>query len=168
VARFALDQNFPQPIIEAVAEFIPEVVLVPLTEIDPLLTVEMDDWEVLLALHHHAEEWDGLITNDHHILTSPRELAVLRQTGLTLVVVQSLGHDPIRATGLLFMHLEYIGRETTPERPQVWRLVARNRPGDDPWDYIVRIAQQQGRDPNHVWNDARLTAAELAQDPLTL
>jgi hypothetical protein len=168
VALFALDQNFPEPIIQALEEFIPEVNLVPLREIDPLLTAEMEDWQIMLSLHHHADQWDGLITNDHHILTLPREMAVLRQTNLSLVVVQSLGHDPIRATGLLFMHLEYIGRETTPDRPQVWRLSARSTPGEEPWKYIERIARQQNRRPNTVWNEARLTTAELADNPLAL
>jgi hypothetical protein len=166
VARFALDQNFPEPIIEALSDFIPEVEVVPLRTIDPALTAEMDDWQILLSLHHHEQPWDGLITNDHHILTLPREIAVLAQTNLSLVVVQSLGHDPIRATGLLLMHLDYIGRETTRDRAQIWRLSARNKPGEDPWTYIVSIAERQSRTAGAVWNDARLTRAQLAENPL--
>jgi len=168
LALFALDQNFPEPIVNALNEFIPEVDLVPLREIDPALTAEIDDWEVLLALHHHDRPWDGLITNDHGILNLPREMAVLRQTNLSLVVAESAGHDPIRATGLLFTHLEYIGRETAPDRPQIWRLVARNRPGDDPWQYLESIAEHQNRSVDAVWQEARLTNAELARDPLAL
>jgi len=34
LALFALDQNFPEPIVNALNEFIPEVDLVPLREID--------------------------------------------------------------------------------------------------------------------------------------
>jgi hypothetical protein len=166
LALFALDQNFPEPIVNALNEFIPEVDLVPLREIDAALTSEIEDWEVLLALHHHERPWDGLITNDHRILNLPREIAVVRQTNLSLVEAQSVGHDPIRATGVLFTHLEYIARETTPDRPQIWRLKARNRPGEDPWDYLEGIAQHQNRDVNALWQDVRLTNAELATDPL--
>ena len=47
MALFALDQNFPEPILQALNDFIPEAELVPLQEIDPLLA-EIDDWQVLL------------------------------------------------------------------------------------------------------------------------
>src|SRR5215210_2478883 len=56
-ALFALDQNFPEPIVNALNDFIPEVELVPVREIEALLA-ELDDWEVLLALHHHERSSD--------------------------------------------------------------------------------------------------------------
>jgi len=139
VALFALDQNFPEPIVAALNEFIPEAELVPIRDIDPLLA-EIEDWQVLLALLHHAQPWDGLITNDARMLNLPREMAVLRQTNLTLVVAHDSGHDPIRATGLLFTHLGYICRETSADTPQVWELKANNRPARDAWIYLDRIA----------------------------
>jgi hypothetical protein len=67
VALFALDQNFPQPILAALDDFLPEAELVPLGEINALMA-EIEDWEVLLALHHHARPWDGLITMDKAML----------------------------------------------------------------------------------------------------
>jgi hypothetical protein len=167
VALFALDQNFPEPIIEALNDFIPEVELVPLRDVDQQLA-ELDDWEVLLALHHHAREWDGLVTNDDSMLNLPREMAVLRQTNLTLVVAHDSGHDPIRATGLLFTHLGYIGRNTTTDESQVWELTARNRPARDAWHQLSRIASHQNLDAQALWREARLTNAELARDPLAL
>jgi hypothetical protein len=62
VKRFALDQNFPLPIVNVLAKYIVEAELVPLASIDPGLTHDVDDWQVLLALYKHAELWDGLIT----------------------------------------------------------------------------------------------------------
>jgi hypothetical protein len=167
VPLFALDQNFPEPIIEALNEFIPEAELVPLREIDPQLS-EIDDWQVLLALSHHAREWDGLITNDGRMLNLPREMCVLRQTNLTLVIALDSGHDPIRATGLLFTHLGYICRNTTPDESQVWQLQANNRPASDAWHHLQRIAQHQNADPEALWQESRLTAAELGENPLAL
>jgi hypothetical protein len=73
---FALDQNFPVPIVTALDNFIPEAELVPLREIDPMLVEDIEDWQILLALHHHARDWDGLITTDSGILNLPREMAV--------------------------------------------------------------------------------------------
>ena len=164
---FALDQNFPEPIVAALNDYIVEAELVPIRDIDPQLA-EIDDWEVLLALHHHDRDWDGLITTDRGMLTQARELAVLRQTNLTLVVAHEAGHDPIKATGLLFTHLGWICRETTPAAPQIWHLVARNRPGVDPWEFIEKIAAHTNQTPEAVWQEGQLSAADLAQDPLEL
>jgi hypothetical protein len=162
---FALDQNFPEPIVASLDEYIVEAELVPIRNIDRGLA-ELDDWEVLLALHHHERPWDGLITTDTGMLSLPRELAVMRQTNLTLVVAHEAGHDPIKATGLLFTHLGWICRETIPTRPQIWHLVARNRPGADPLEYFEKIADHTGRTTEEVWKEGRLTARELARDPL--
>jgi hypothetical protein len=162
---FALDQNFPEPIVEALNEYIVEAELVSVREVDPQLA-EIDDWEVLLSLHHHERDWDGLITTDSGMLTQPREVAVVRQTNLTLVVAHDAGHDPIKATGLLFTHLGWICRETQPDRPQIWPLVARNRPGRDPWEFFEKIADHSHRTAEAVWQEGRLTSAELARDPL--
>ena len=38
---------------------------------------ELDDWELLLPLHHDEGNWDGLITTDSGMLSQPRELAVV-------------------------------------------------------------------------------------------
>jgi hypothetical protein len=100
------------------------------------------------------------------MLNLPREMAVLRQTNLTLVVAHDAGHDPIRAAGLLFTHLGYICRETTRAESQVWELQARNRPARDVWHHLRRIADHQNHDPEALWRASRLSNAELAEDPL--
>jgi hypothetical protein len=51
---FALDKNFPQPIVSVLSDFQADAKLVPLDRIDPRMST-LDDWELLLALHHHAE-----------------------------------------------------------------------------------------------------------------
>ena len=161
---FALDQNFPEPIVQALDRYITEAELVPLRQIDPRLTA--DDWEVILALHHHERSWDGLISTDEGMLRLHRELSVVRQTNLTLVVAHDSGHDPIKATGLLLTHLPWICRATSSGEGQIWRLVARNRPGEDPWDYLEKIARHQHRTADELWQEGRLSAGQLRQDPL--
>jgi hypothetical protein len=108
---FALDQNFPQPIVEALRSYMEEAELVSLASIDARLT-DIDDWELLLALHHHDRPWDGLITTDTGMLSLARELAVLMQTGLTLFVAEAAGHDPLRATGLVLTYLPWVAAHT--------------------------------------------------------
>lgn len=162
---FALDQGFPQPLIDAAAPYFVDVELVPIGKIDPRLA-ELDDWEVLLALYRHDRPFDGLITTDDSMLNQARELSVIRQTNLTLVVTHAAGHDPIKATGLLLAHLDYICSETRPEQAQVWDLIARNRPARDPWELLERVARHQHRDVDELWREGRLNRAELARDPL--
>lgn len=94
MALFALDHNYPAPIIEQAKPFLSGVELVFIGEIDSRLS-ELDDWELLLALHHHPREWDGMISNDTSMLDQERELAVLGYTHLTLVAPVAAGHDPI-------------------------------------------------------------------------
>lgn len=79
---FALDQNFPEPVLGAVATAIPMAELVPVRAIHPELS-DVDDWQLLLALHRDSRPWDGLITNDANMLRLPKEMTVLAQTNLT-------------------------------------------------------------------------------------
>ena len=84
MALFALDHNYPAPIIERAQPYLADVELVFVGEIDPRLP-EFDDWELLLALHHDQRPWDGMISNDTSMLDQERQLAVLGYTQLTLV-----------------------------------------------------------------------------------
>lgn len=159
--RFALDQNFPLPIVEVLAHFIVEAELVPLAKIDPELTHDTDDWKLLLALHHHSEHWDGLITTDSGMLLLAKEMAVLCQTKLTLIVAEGAGHDPIKATGLVMAHLPGICKRTDPKAPQLWVLRAATQPHEDPWDRLRSIAVHSKQDVNGLYRAVKLTNKEL-------
>jgi hypothetical protein len=52
------------------APFMPEAELVPISRIDSRYP-DLDDWEVLLALHQDTRSWDGLITTDSAMLILP-------------------------------------------------------------------------------------------------
>lgn len=164
-ALFALDQNFPEPIVEALVEYQAAAELVPLRDIDERLT-EVDDWQVILALHHHARPWDGLITTDTSMLNQPLELAVLIQTRLTLVAVKEAGHNPVKACGLLFAYLEGICRRTRPDRPQLWTPAAAERAETEPWEALTRVAEHRHVDVQGLFDAHRLGEDALAADPL--
>lgn len=117
--------------------------LVPLRHIDERLPT-CDDWQVLHGLHVHERPWDGLITTDHDMLSLPKELAVLCQSRLSLVIAVAAGHDPIKATGLVLAHISGICSQTRPKIPQIWRLRTTAKPPEDPWDFITKIASRQG------------------------
>ena len=101
------------------------------------------------------------------MLLSPREIAAVAQTNLTLVVAHDAGHDPIKATGLLFTQLGWICRETRRDRPQIWNLVAKNRPGLEPEEFIEKIARHSHRSADEVWAEGRLSAEDLKRNPLS-
>lgn len=162
---FALDQNFPAPIVNVLAEYQADAELVRLGVIDSRLA-DLDDWEVLLALHHHERPWDGLITTDTSMLNQPRELSVLIQTKLTLVVALAAGHNPVKASGLLFAYLSRICKLTRPDRPQIWRLSAGNIMPSGPRDALVRVAEHQNVDADALFAEHQLTGEQFESDPL--
>lgn len=162
---FALDHNFPKPIVDALGKFQTDAELVPISKIDDRMP-GLDDWEVLLALHQHERNFDGLITQDGRMLNLERELSVLVQTKLTLVIAMKSGDSPVKATGLLFAYLAGICNRTDQSKPQVWRLNAAERSGDPAWDHLMRLADKRQVNAQELYDRARLTTAELAHDPL--
>lgn len=162
---FALDQNYPQPIVEALDDYMTEAELVPVGDIDSRLS-EVDDWEILVALHLHERPWEGMITTDSNMLSLPREMAVLCQTKLTLIVADASGHDPLKATGLLLAHLPGICKRTSRAQPQLWVLKTATRDADDPWDRVQQIAKRRGESPAELYQASKLSPAELRRDPL--
>jgi hypothetical protein len=162
---FALDHNFPDPILEVLTDFQADAALVRVDQIDARMP-DLDDWELLLALHHHEEPWDGLITTDSSMLNQGPELAALIQTNLTLVVAIESGHNPVKASGLLFAYLGGICQRTRPDRPQAWTLNAASNPHREPWDFLKRFAVHNNRNTDDVWAEFKLSPEELARDPL--
>ncbi len=170
--RFALDQNFPTPIIEALRAYIVEAELVPIGDIHPRLPT-LDDCELIVALSQETPACDGLITTDNSMLLQDRELAALIQTKLTLVVADAAGDDPIKATGLVLAHLPWIAKQKHRHQAQVWLPRTMSRPAEDPWDRLRRIAKQQGEtdpkalyDRHRIPSSARLARQLLAPDKL--
>ena len=157
---FALDQGFPQNILEALRASVREAELVWIGKIDPALST-VEDWELLLRLSRHDRPWDGLITTDDSMLNLPKEMVVLHQTRLTLVVTESAGHDPVTATGLLLAHLPHICKETDRTKAQVWCLRTHRKPAEDPWVYLNSWAKRNRENPNNVYQRYRLRDEEL-------
>ena len=52
--RFALDHNFPANVVATFGTLMPRLELVPIRDIDTRFA-ELDDWELFVALHRHAE-----------------------------------------------------------------------------------------------------------------
>jgi hypothetical protein len=160
--RFALDHNFPAPVLAAFAVLMPKVELVPLAQIDGELA-KLDDREVFVALHRQRA-WDGLVTNDDKLLALPKEMAVLSQTNLTLVVAVGEGHNPIRAVGVLLCHLGFICHQTKRDRAQIWRLEVRQKSHEVPAKYLTAIAEKQRTTMESLFERHKLPAKAFARE----
>ena len=158
---FALDENFPEPVLlEVVARYTPELDLRHVRLIDARLTGGLGDDRLILALHQLSVE--GLVTNDDRMLSLPEVLAVIQQTGFTVVTCRRTGHDPLVATGLLLANLGRIARRHRSGVPQVWRLAGPDR-GPDKLEAIVRdVEERSGRSVA----DYRLTQQQLGEPVL--
>lgn len=151
--RFALDHNFPAPVLRSFALLLPFVDLVPISEIDPAWP-DLPDAELLVELARSGH-WDGLVTNDDNMPSLPREMAVLSQTDLTLVVARGEGSNPVRAVGVLLSHLSHICHQTT-NRPQIWRLRVRQKPEGSPREYLESIAERTGTTIEAILREHRI------------
>lgn len=81
-----MDQNFPEPILRALDEFIIDVRLIPLRQIDPRLP-ELDDRPLLIALQQRG--FPGLVTNNYKMLSNPKELAAILKTRLSVFAIDA-------------------------------------------------------------------------------
>ena len=88
------------------------------------------------------------------------------QTHLTLVVADAAGHDPLKATGLVLTYLPWIAHHTQPSEAQIWVLRSANKPHDEPWKWMERVATRHDTTAMALYDESKLTATELARDPL--
>ena len=162
---FASRPQLLRPIVAAIQQFQADAELVRIDQIDPRMP-ELDDWELLLALHRHGRAWDGLITTDSSMLRQARELGTLVQTKLTLVVAAQSGSQPgqgLRAA----VRTPCLDLPADPFR----RRAVLNASGDAPPSRGPVGPARPSRGPPQpsiqlVWEEHRLTPDELAHDPL--
>ena len=159
--RLALDQNFPAPLLDAIADYLPaDLELGTLRRIDPGLAT-LDDRTLFLRLYHLG--WHGLVTNNYKMLGVAAELAAMIRVQAVVVAVEGLGHDPLRAAGALLLELPGLSRRIVPRRSNIVRLSYRHRTPENARDYLRRVAEHQGRDPGVLWQEVLVDEAEFAR-----
>ncbi|MCY3646910.1 MAG: hypothetical protein OXH07_08055 [Chloroflexi bacterium] len=137
-ALFLLDQDFPNPSIPD----LPDIDLRPLRDVHPDLIRDHEDWEVLREIRRRGGA-DGLITLDAGMLNQAKEMVVLRQTRLTLVVFRGTNNDPFVAAGLLMIHAPQIVRQLDRRRAQLWVLNKPSATPDSLWTRIGELARHE-------------------------
>jgi hypothetical protein len=76
------------------------------------------------------------------------------------------GHNPVKASELLFAYQSGICKRTDPDQPQARTLNAINSPHREPWDYLKRFAAHNNRATDDVWAEFKLSPKQLATNPL--
>lgn len=161
--ELALDQNFPEPILRALDEFVTDVRLIPLRQVDPRLT-DLDDRSLLIALQQRG--FPGLVTNNYKMLSNPKELAAVLKTHLAVFAIEGVGHDPIRATGALLLDLPGAVRRLRQRGGRVFWLRPRNPQPQDAWELFERAAQRLHADPAALYDEVKVTDEELSTSVL--
>jgi hypothetical protein len=95
------------------------------------------------------------------VLAVPHEIAAIIKTRTTVVAVEGLGHDPLRAVGALLLELPGLASRLVANRSNVFRLAYRRRTPEDAWDYLRAVAERAGRTPEDLWNDVGVSNEEL-------
>lgn len=155
-----LDHNFPEPILECLRDFIPDVNLVPLRQIDSRLP-DLDDRHLVIALHQIG--FAGLVTNNYKMLRNPRELAAVIATGLCVFAIEGVGHDPIRATGALLLDLPSAVSAMQSGGEGVFWLRPRRPQPQDPRELFGQMAERRHEDPDELYDKVRVTHVELSE-----
>ena len=161
--RFALDQNFPTKLIDALGPFLPvNITLTHVHKIDPRMSA-LSDRALIIALSQMG--FDGLITTNHHMLDAPSEVAAMVATKSTMIIMKSMGHNMLRASGALFLELPGIEHRILPKSSNVFVLSYERRKPHDAWENMQMLAQRQGVSADALWDDVKPTADELT-DPI--
>lgn len=161
--RLALDQNFPTPILAALADYVPEVEFVPLRRIDRRMP-DLSDRELVIALHQAG--WAGLVTNNYKMLTVPKELAAILSTKIGVFAIQGTGDDPVRATGALLLDLPGVLKDFVPGKGGIYWLNPRRPLRRDPWELFKKAAARYQREPGELYEAVKVSAEELTRPVL--
>lgn len=165
VRRFLLDQDFP--LLMADAGYWPGVTLDPLRDVHRDLTENHDDWQVLAEISRRGG-YDGFITLDSAMLNQPKEMVVLHQSLLKLIVIDDGGNDPLVATGLLMAYMPQILKRFDESKPQLWIVRPGERKPTNPWDQITAIANHRGANPRQLRTENLVPWDELGLPPRTV
>lgn len=157
--RLALDQNFPTPILNAVADYLVDIELVPLSRIDVRLS-SLEDRQLVIALHQLG--FPGMVTNNYKMLKNPKELAAIIATKLTVFAIEGVGHDPIRATGAVLLDLPGALKKLDTRRGQVFWMRPRNPTPEDPMKLFEVAAAHQNRQTADLLAEVVVGKAELS------
>jgi hypothetical protein len=161
VPRFVLDQNFPHSPILSIS--LPDIEFVALRAIHPDLTAAHADWQVFQQLSAR-KGIAGFVTTDAKLLRREKEMVVLSQTRLSLVVLEELDNDPLAASALLVAVAGKLARALDRRHAQVFRVRLPRTAVEKPSSLLKEIESHTGRAVQVMQREQKLTLPELRTD----
>lgn len=154
-----MDHNFPEPLLQELAPWIPEVEFVWLRDIHRKLP-SLGDRQMIIALHQLG--WVGLVTNNYKILTVPTELAAILKTKIGFFCIEGTGDDPVRAAGALLLDLPGVLKDFRPAVGAIYHLRPRRPRAAKGWDLLEKAAEHRDRTAADLYEEVKVTDEELA------
>lgn len=145
----ALDHNFPEPILDCVRPWLPEVELTWVRAIGSGLG-DVEDHELLYALRAHG--YPVLVTNNWKMENDARVLVALERTRMSLLTLKKAGDDAIFATGVLLRDLMPLLTTEVP-RGQIFRASPSRIQPRRALALLERVAEQQGTSAEQLLED---------------
>lgn len=138
-----LDENFPEPLVAAVLQVAtPSLQLVSWKSVGGQVGGLAD---AALVRELARLGYNALVTCDYHMLTNPEVLREMKQTNFTVIGCKDVGHDPVRATGLLLYNLEHISVHYRVDAPQPWLLASKQSSPRDFHKHMTDLETKLGR-----------------------
>jgi len=161
--RLAMDHNFPEPLLQELSPWIPEVEFHWLRDIHPELP-HLDDRKMIIALHQLG--WVGLVTNNYKMLSIPTELAAILKTQIGFFCIEGTGDDPVRAAGALLLDLPGVLKDFRPGSGAIFHLRPRRPRPEDGWGLFKRAAERRKVEASDLYAEVQVSDVELATDVL--
>jgi hypothetical protein len=109
---------------------------------------------------------DGLVSMDDDFRWKPKELITLEQTKLTVVIVSGVGHDPVRATGLVLHKLKQLCGQHTKRCGQLWYLASGPVDPRDIRKDLAALAGKRRTTADKLIAENKLTKRQLDSEAL--
>lgn len=149
----ALDHNIPLPLLTVLADYIPEVRLVPIRQIDQSLT-EFEDHDLIYELARR--DYAVMVTANYKMLEDPQVLVALHQTKFTLMAIEHAGDDALLATGALLRDLLPMLRKLNA-KGQVFRSRPLAPTSVSPYRLLQGIATRHDRQVDDLLDELKVS-----------
>jgi hypothetical protein len=106
--------------LRGVERYVLDIEVIPLGDIDLALLGAYQDHELIQELARRGA--GGLITFDDNMVLRPEVIEAIRGTRASVVTCKRVGDDPVRASGLLLIHLPDVAKRHRRDRAQIRRL----------------------------------------------
>ncbi len=144
------------------SDFVPaDLALLHVPEVDPRLSEASDRALILWAAR---EGFDAIVSTNHRMLNQPDEVAAMVDTEMTMVFTYKMGHNPLRASGALFLQLPTL-HQRLRRGSNVFLLRFEARDPKPAWAHLRVVADRQNVTVEELWASVRPTHAEAAADP---